>query len=77
MIYQQHSAVVEKTECLVSAEAAAPASSSFFFSSHAAEMVLEMTAVVDVDANPEILTPDCHKLYQFYILNSYKASVRI
>ena len=37
----------------------------------------EMTAVVDVDANPEILTPDCHKLYQFYILNSYKASVRI
>ena len=108
MIYQQHSAVVEKTECLVSAEAAAPASSSFFFSSHAAEMVLEMTvavaaevmdatasgsswssfaavvdaatemtAVVDVDANPEILTPDCHKLYQFYILNSNKASVRI
>ena len=37
----------------------------------------EMTAVVDVDANPEILTPDCHKLSQFYIFNSNKASVRI
>ena len=46
MIYQQHSAVVEKMECLVLVEAAAPASSSFFFSSHAAEMVLEMTVAV-------------------------------
>ena len=47
MIYQQQSAVVEKTECLVLVEAAAaPASSSCFSSSHAAEMVLEMTVAV-------------------------------
>ena len=47
MIYQQHSAVVEKMECLVLVEAAAAlASSSFFFSSPAAEMVLEMTVAV-------------------------------
>ena len=46
MIYQQHSAVVEKMECLVLVEAvAALASSSFFFSSPAAEMVLEVMAV--------------------------------
>lgn len=47
MIYQQHSAVVEKMECLVLVEAAAAlASSSFFFSSPATEMVLEMTVAV-------------------------------
>ena len=50
MIYQQHSAVVEKMECLVLVEAAAaPASSSCFSSSHAAEMVLEMTVAVAAD----------------------------
>lgn len=46
MIYQQHSAVVEKMECLVLVEAAAALASSFFFSSPAAEMVLEMTVAV-------------------------------
>ena len=49
----------------------------FFCLSAVVDAATEMTAVVDVDANPKILTPDCHKLYQFYILNSYKASVRI
>ena len=79
MIYQQHSAVVEKTECLVSAEVMDATASGSSWSSFAAvvDAATEMTAVVDVDANPKILTPDCHKLYQFYILNSYKASVRI
>lgn len=51
MIYQQHSAVVEEMECWVLVEAvAAPASSSFFFSSPAAEMVLEMTVAVAAEA---------------------------
>lgn len=32
---------------------------------------MEMTAVVDVDANPEILTPACHKLYHLYTCRRY------
>ena len=47
MIYQQHSAVVEKMECLVLVEAAAArASSSMFYTSPPAEIVFEMTVAV-------------------------------
>ena len=70
--------VVETATALSLAEmAAVKQSGSSCFCAAVVDAATEMTAVVDVDANPEILTPDCHKLYQFYILNSYKASVRI
>ena len=71
-------ATASDTVATVVAEAVMTTVSGLFFClSAVVDAATEMTAVVDVDANPEILTPDCHKLYQFYILNSYKASVRI